>query len=338
MKNLVKSALKSSAVAVADALGPHRINSREHKLWTIMYHRVLPKDDFRYQLEEPGMIVTPETLEMHIREIKRNFDVVSLGEWIDLFNQNLPLPKKACAITLDDGWSDNFEYAFPILQAEQVKATVFAVAEKIDTNFQFWPNIVSALLFEESEQALNDVVMFAKVSSILKNASFPSRTEYVAHYLWHLKDNFTDTEVFAALNAIQWETRLSFKMPLALMTSSELLTMRASGLIEIGSHTCGHKRLNSTLTAQELNHEIVLSKALLEQNLKTNVDLFCYPSGDFTPDAQALVKQHYKGAVTTQQGITKKSDFSPHKLQRIRVHEAITNTPRLFRARLSGWI
>lgn len=338
MKNIVKRALKSSAVTIADALGPHRTKSSEHKLWTIMYHRVLPKQDSRYRIEEPGMIVTPETLEMQIREIKRNFDVVSLSEWIDAANQNLPLPKKACAITFDDGWADNFEYAFPILKAEQVKATVFAVAEKMDTNFQFWPNIVSALLFEDSEKALADVALFAKASNILKNTSFPSRSEYVAHYLWHLKDGFTDTEVFEALNTIQWEDRLKSKLPLALMSRDELLIMKASGLIEIGSHTCSHKRLNDTLSDQELNHEIVSSKELLERNLNTKVDLFCYPSGDFTPNAQALVKLHYKGAVTTQQGITKRSDFSPHKLHRIRVHEAITNTPRLFRARLSGWI
>src|SRR5690625_5617606 len=92
------------------------------------------------------MIVQPDTFDMHLKEVQQHFDVVSLSEWVQANQNGEPVPKKACAITFDDGWLDNYEYALPVLKAHGLPATLFGVAEQMGTDFQFWPNIVAGLL------------------------------------------------------------------------------------------------------------------------------------------------------------------------------------------------
>lgn len=337
MASKLKRILKTTAAGLANQFGPHNSKQTTPKLWVLMYHRILPKNDPRFELEEPGMIVTPETFRMHMQEIKRYFDVVSLSEWVKLKQQGLPLPAKACAVTFDDGWADNYEYALPILQATQTPATLFAVAEKIGTDFQFWPNSVLALLLNGLGEELNRHPLFAQVTAQVAHSHKVVDREYAAEFISQLKSH-TDSEIFAALSEIQSTKLLAGKLPNALMDWSQLKEMQSSGLVAIGSHTCNHKRLSAALSDKELQHEVVTSKALLEEQLASPIDLFCFPNGDYNQATLELVNNTYAAAVTTKRGIVDTNNSRIHELTRIGLHEEISNNPRLFGARLSGWL
>ncbi|MES2675331.1 MAG: polysaccharide deacetylase family protein [Pseudomonadota bacterium] len=339
MQPALKKLLHSTIIPFANRLGAHRLSASSPKLWVLMYHRVLPKNDSRFELEEPGMVVTPETFAMHMSEVKRHFDVISLPEWINLKQQSLPLPRKACVITFDDGWADNYDHAFPVMQAEKIPVTVFAVAEKIGTNFQFWPNIIMALLMG-NPSALSEMQkhpLFTKLSQILPKPLKSIDREYVAAYISQLKQ-FSDSEIFTALYDIQWRSLLNVAMPNALMSWEQLMNMQQSGLITIGSHTCNHKRLTVALSEEELVHEIIASKKIIETQLSSKVDLFCFPNGDYCPRALELVKDNYLAAVTTQKGIVNANSRTNYELTRIGVHEEISHSRQLFGARLAGWL
>lgn len=334
----MKQLIKQGIITAAHWLGPHRRGNLNHspKLWVLMYHRILPREDLRYALEEPGMIVQPDTFAMHLRECKKHFDVLDLGDWLNLKQRGEKLPGRACVITFDDGWSDNYEFALPIITQEQVPITLFAVAEKIGTDFQFWPNLVSALLASNATSAMVQHPLFAKAcAGIVKNDSLIDR-ELTARIIKSLKQ-FSDAEIFTALEAIEWRKLLAFELPRGLMDWTELAAMQASGLVKIGSHTCNHKRLNAALPAIELEHEIVASKDKLQQHLPGAIDIFCFPNGDYNPAALQLVEQNYRAAVTTWRGIVDANTTPLHQLCRIGVHEQISSSPRLLGARLSGW-
>lgn len=339
MNPVLKHLIKSTAATIAAHAGPHRQISSTSKLWILMYHRILPSTDRRFSLEEPGMIVTPETFTMQMREIKRHFDIIDLSEWIKLKKQNIPLPRKACAITFDDGWSDNYENALPILKSEKIPSTLFAVAEKIGTDFQFWPNIIMALLIGKTAipNAMKQHPLFAKN---FQSVPIPVKSidrEYVAVYISHLKQ-FSDQEIFTALNDIMWRSLLDFELPNALMSWEQLLLMKQSGLVNIGSHTCNHKRLTNSLSEHEMIHEIIDSKKIIENRLSSTVDLFCFPNGDYSPRALELVQQNYTAAVTTQKGINKADTCINHELTRVGIHDQVSNNKKLFGAKLSGWL
>lgn len=333
----MKSLLKQSLISTASWLGPHKrkFPGRKSSLWILMYHRILPREDLRYSLEEPGMIVQPDCFEMHLREIKKYFDIVDLSNWLAAKQAGEKLPERACAITFDDGWHDNFEFALPILRHEQVPATLFSVAEKIGTNFQFWPNIISALVASGAGAILFEQPEFAKPLSQAPSAI--NEREYCAQLINNLKQ-LSDTVIFNTLERLKWHEQLNFDMPRALMTWEELQKMQECDQISIGSHTCNHLRLNADLPYEKLYHEIVNSKQLLATKLKSEIDIFCFPNGDYNKAALNLVKENYRAAVTTKSGIVNAYKSESHELTRIGVHQDVSETPQKFGARLSGWI
>ena len=334
MKTALKRILKPVLESAAGAFGPHARRASVPHLWLPMYHRVLPQSDPRSREEEPGMLLRPETLEMHIRELRREFELVSLREWVDRWQQGKELPPKACAITFDDGWLDNYECAFPVLKALKAPATIFAVAQKIGTDDRFWPNIVGGLLAGGARAAL---AAHPTLRASVEGTGDLIDQNVIADVIHRLKIH-SDGEIHAALNAIRWRTLLKPTGSRDLMSWTQMREMQASGLIEFGSHTCSHSRLTRLTSQAELHYEIVESKRVLEANLDRPVDLFCFPDGDFNDRALGLVREHYRAAVTTRRGINQQPTLDLHKLGRIGLHEEMSATRTRFRARLSGWI
>lgn len=335
----MKKLIKSCAATFANQFGPHRLggSSQSPKLWVLMYHRILPAPDVRYPLEEPGMIVEPETFAMHLRELKKHFEVMDFNEWLMLRAQHQPLPKRACVITFDDGWYDNYQFALPIIQQEKVPVTLFAVVDKIATDFQFWPNLVSALLASNALATLKKHPLFASALTQIPATHTTVDRELMARVIYSLKQ-FSDVDIFTALEEIHWKSLLQFELPRGLMTWDELRIMQKSGLVKIGCHTANHKRLNKNLSAEELQQEIVTSHQRLKEILPDAVDIFCFPNGDYNQAALRLVENTYSAAVTTARGIVSSNSTPIHQLCRIGLHQQVSSSPRLLGARLSGWL
>lgn len=327
MKKLIKNALEQ----YASRLGPHRRNSSEPRLWVLMYHRILPASDPRYEREEPGMIVTPDTFRQQLRILKTLFEVMSLTEWCARRDAGRTLPARACAITFDDGWLDNYEFAFPILQEEQLPATLFAVAGMIDTQRQFWPNRLARVLGAAQGRHVPWLERLGYYT-----AQTPPGREAVAQLIHQCKQ-MSDIELHTLLDNTEKELGLTPEPQPALVNWDQLREMQNSELFHIGSHTSNHYRLLAGLPTATLMEEIVASKHKLEAELDRPIDSFCYPNGNISPAAEALVRQHYRTAVTTQLGINRVATPT-HTLLRIGVHEDAGNTRQRFEARLSGWL
>jgi peptidoglycan/xylan/chitin deacetylase (PgdA/CDA1 family) len=75
-----------------------------------------------------------------------------------------------------------------------------------------------------------------------------------------------------------------------------------TGLVSFGAHSLSHRRL-SGLGQEDLMRELIISKKMLEDNLKTKIDLFAYPFGSygsFDSRTESVLKSSgYKAAFTT---------------------------------------
>lgn len=322
-----KSLLKGSVDYGAHWWGPHRRQPQQPQLWVLMYHRILPRSDPRYALEEPGMVVEPETFAMHMDLVREHFTIMSLQEWLQRRDSGQTLPLKSCAITFDDGWLDNFEYAFPILEKKQVPATVFVVTHMIGSNESFWPNRVARLLATRPE-ALQSLPLVDD----RQLASQPPGRELLSRVIRELKAH-PDQVISHWLN----ELDPSPAMERSLMNWDELRQMVASGLIDVGSHGCRHYRLLESLDPDTIASEISESKQRLADELPRFVHVFCFPNGDSSALARDLVEEHYMAAVTTRRGINSSRELKPFELLRIAIHEDRCNTAVKLSSRLANW-
>jgi hypothetical protein len=137
MKSLIKHAVHGAVSTVVPLAWSLR---REPMLLVLMYHRVLPANHPDRPFEQPGMFVSPETLDLHLSVLKRHFELVHLDDWVKRAAAGKALPRMACAITFDDGWRDNYDHAFPVLRKHGAPAVIFLVSTLTGTETQFWPN------------------------------------------------------------------------------------------------------------------------------------------------------------------------------------------------------
>lgn len=98
----------------------------------LMYHRVVPIAEAGNSIR--GLVVPPEVFAAQMDALAvAGWHTITMAELAaDLQAHRKPTPR-TFVITIDDGWSDGFTYALPILQSHGYVATYFVIAGRIDT-------------------------------------------------------------------------------------------------------------------------------------------------------------------------------------------------------------
>ena len=108
-----------------DALGLSRVLGgvvRWQGLLVFNYHRIGSPDQ---SFDPEVWSATPEQFDAQVRFLSENYPVVGVSDLAAVKND--PAQQRVM-ITFDDGYRDNFELAFPILQRHGVRATFFLSA------------------------------------------------------------------------------------------------------------------------------------------------------------------------------------------------------------------
>lgn len=309
-------------------------------LVVLMYHRVLPKDSPLRRSEQPGMYVSPETLDLHVREVKRRFELVHLDDWLRRARQGQTLPHIACALTFDDGWRDNHDFALPVLIKHQAPATIFLVSSYIGTFRRFWPNRLIDLIHEEFSQPGSVHLpepLRAPVAAVLGRARARGRLDNEAiDPIVQQALKLPEEEIRALVASAEGE-RGARGIERETLDPHEIATLAASGLVRFGSHSATHLRLRDGTAHDVLIAEIVQSRAALQAVCGQPIELFCYPNGVTCEAAVTLASGHYRGAVSTVPGWYASGE-NPYVIPRVALHDDISRSRDAFLARLSGWL
>ena len=346
---MFKHALKSAARVAVAAIGPHRWR-RGPSLLVLTYHRVLPEGHPARETEQPGMLVSPELLAMHFEVLQRHFAPVHLDEWLRAAKNGAPPAGRSLAITFDDGWRDNYDYAFPILKKAEVPATIFLVTDLVGTHYRFWPNRLAHRLKAWRPgfgQRLDEPTRsrMLELGIPLDVAGADATAEWIDTIISRCKVA-DDAAMHALLDALETavpEITTGAAHSAAeeddqrdLLDWDEIRAMSNTGLVRFGSHTRRHTRLREDVDSDVVEDEVTGSRQVLEERLGQPVSLFCYPNGDYSPRAYAAVASSYEGAMSTQRGWNS-VPFDPYVIRRIGMHGDVSATPTALLARSSGW-
>lgn len=113
---------------------PHDAYSWTLKVPILMYHYIsTPPDDA--DAIRKDLSVSPENFRAQMAYLAENgYTTIDLYDLSLAIADKRDLPAKPVIITIDDGYRDNFDNAFPILQEYGLKATFFVLTDPIDQN------------------------------------------------------------------------------------------------------------------------------------------------------------------------------------------------------------
>ena len=97
----------------------------------LTYHRVIPEPDEFF----PSMSV--DGFERQMEYLASSCHVMALSEAVEAIEQRA-VPNNAVVITFDDGYRDNYDYAYPILRSLSLPATIFLSSGVVGTDGILW--------------------------------------------------------------------------------------------------------------------------------------------------------------------------------------------------------
>lgn len=108
--------------------------AKKYEMPVIMYHRVI-KDRSEGGVHE--IYATVEQFEKHLKYLKKNnYQTVTFKDLTDnRYKHRFDKGNKFVVLTFDDGYVDNYKYAFPLLKKYGFKAVIFLVS---DLNYNKW--------------------------------------------------------------------------------------------------------------------------------------------------------------------------------------------------------
>lgn len=286
------------------------------KVLILTYHRFGPEEDpFRVSRAE---------FAAHLEYLSRNNRVLPLGEAIDFLRNKKTLPPNTTVITIDDGYLDAYEIAFPLLKKFQMPATVYAVTDFLDQKCWLWTDLMRYVLLETENERVK--IRFGEELLESEPAGETERIELAGRINSRLK-KLPDAEKRAKIDEIA--ASLNVEIPAAPTADFAPFDWRAAREMDaenvfIESHTATHPILPN-VSAADLDFELKTSKKRLEEVLERPVEHFCYPNGSFNQTiGRAAENAGYKSAVTTDYGFNETGSNS-FALKRINAQSGIAN-------------
>lgn len=281
----------------------------------LMYHRIADE-----RFDPWALAVAPERFDAQVGWLKRHRQVLPLEQFAELHRSGR-LPRKAVAITFDDGYADNQQAAAPVLDRHDAPATIFIATDALRAGREFWWDELEHLVLEfPADQVTLDLPDGALAVDLgarqPDDRDWPPfaepRTPRQRGFFraWEALRLLDPTRQDAALAALRAEAGVGAapRSSHRTMTPDEVRALR-SERIAIGAHSLSHTSLSARSAADQAR-EIGQSRAEVTDITGTVPASFAYPYGDFDADSVRLVADAgFVCAVTTvSRPVTKAAD------------------------------
>jgi peptidoglycan/xylan/chitin deacetylase (PgdA/CDA1 family) len=269
----------------------------------LMYHSVQPDPAaVRHTIGE-GISHAAAMFDRQMELIAREFTPVGLDAVACFLRGEESLPRRAVAVTFDDGFRDNWEIAAPILARHGIRATFYITAGCVESGKAPW---------------------FCRLRRAFRSGKLPACRE-AAHGQAGSLPYDAEQDMLAAMQRCatmtggpqeQWLASIESDCgvgPAAdleglMLDWDQVRALHREGHL-IGSHTMSHANM-AHVPLIEARRELQESKRLLESRLGAAVEHFSYPcpilSPHWTAQTEALSRDvGYVTAATTDTGLVR---------------------------------
>ena len=285
------------------------------RLLVLCYHNVEPTWCFPAR---PGAGL--RGLERQLRALSRWANVVPLDEAVRTLAEGRQLPRRAVALSFDDGYRDNLTLAVPLLERLGLPATFFLVPGLLSNEALPWWEVVSWAVMQAGVPTLS-----FKDTESLGDATRPlsdeaTRRSALNELQRDLKRRSRAERDRAVLDLVE---RLQ---PRGTRPSAESMFLdwdEAPALLErgftVGSHTCAHAILSGE-TADEQTRDLAQARQSLQAGLGVGAELLAYPNGTALDYDEATLRAAeaagHPSAFTTREGFNDQGT-PPLELRRV---------------------
>ncbi len=248
-----------------------------------MLHRVLPSATPRCEgchfAPNAGLAITPEFLDAALSFVRQQgYELIPLDAVPERLQQARAgqLQRPFAAITLDDGYRDNMEYALPVFRKHEAPFTIFVAPAYADGEGELWWDALEAVIRD------NDVV-HCDLEGLPDR--FHTHTDAGKQAAWDIlypairyMDEY-EQRAFIIRFAARHGLDVHAQCRELIMDWNELRELSADPLCSIGAHTMHHRAL-ARIDEEDARAEMQQSRERLEQELGCTVNTLAYPYGD----------------------------------------------------------
>src|SRR5262249_49891691 len=120
--------------------------TRQHGRALVLRYHAVTEGTAEVPYAGPEICLPVEAFRLQAAYMKRAYSVVPIDELVEAVVENRRLPRRAVAITFDDGYADNFTRAFPVLHRLGLPACVHESTGSLDDGAPLWMSAVRALV------------------------------------------------------------------------------------------------------------------------------------------------------------------------------------------------
>jgi peptidoglycan/xylan/chitin deacetylase (PgdA/CDA1 family) len=220
---------------------------------------------------------------------QNGFHFISANQLESIMKNEMPFPKGAVIITIDDGWQSNRDNIVPVANKYKVPVEIFLSTEMVEKGSGYWWSyIVKAKKMGLSKEP----VEFFKTI-----------------------DNEERIKILE-------ETKTKVQLEREALTIAQVTEISKSPFVSIGSHSVSHPIL-PRCSNDVSKYEILHSKEQIQEWAGREVKHFAYPNGDFSNREISFLKRFgYSLAFCTEQKyLTREKLATPYKLPRFMMVE-----------------
>lgn len=271
-----RTSIKRQLMSLAYATGLIRAGRAfwAKSLTVVNYHRIDDPHRKDFDSFKPNVSATPDDFNFQMDYLSKWFNVISMQDLVQWLDGQKELPSYAALITFDDGYLDNYTFAYPILRAYQFPALIFLTTEHIGTDLPFYWDM-AAYCFHHTKR---DQLTFP--NGKIERWSNPQQLAQVEKRWIELMKTLPQAEKTVYVQRLPETLNVSIPEGFfrKLMMNWDQIREMQRGGIEFGAHTMHHPIL-TRIPLDEVRAEVEGSKSRIEKELGEPALSFAYPNG-----------------------------------------------------------